>query len=61
MFGEEVETGPFARNNDGTAKDPAAFQDALKSDAQKLQMVEQVRQSTGTRPPSGSPRTKLTR
>ena len=44
MFGDEEENanGPFARNKDGTAKDPKAFQDALKRDAEKLQMIEQV-------------------
>lgn len=44
MFGDEGENanGPFARNKDGTAKDPKAFQDALKRDAEKLQMIEQV-------------------
>ncbi|XRB13156.1 hypothetical protein RI054_05g29930 [Pseudoscourfieldia marina] len=43
MFGDEEENanGPFARNKDGTAKDPKAFQDALKRDAEKLQMIEQ--------------------
>ena len=32
--------GPFALNNDGTARDPVAFQLALKNDAAKMQALQ---------------------
>lgn len=32
--------GPFALNTDGTARDPAAFQSALRSDQAKLQALQ---------------------
>ena len=32
--------GPFALNTDGTARDPVAFQLALKTDAAKLQALQ---------------------
>ncbi|EIE18679.1 hypothetical protein COCSUDRAFT_59989 [Coccomyxa subellipsoidea C-169] len=33
--------GPYALNDDGTAKDPAAFQQALKSDREKMQALKE--------------------
>ena len=35
-----AEDGPFAINPDGSAKDPLAFQKALKEDASKLKALE---------------------
>ena len=35
-----AEDGPFAINSDGSAKDPLAFQKALKEDASKLKALE---------------------
>ena len=32
--------GPFALNTDGSARDPAAFQSALRSDLAKLQALQ---------------------
>lgn len=37
----EMETsGPFALNEDGTAKDPKAFQEALRSDERRMEMLQ---------------------
>jgi hypothetical protein len=32
--------GPFAMNDDGTAKDPVAFREALRSDPEKMEALE---------------------
>lgn len=33
--------GPYALNEDGTAKDPHAFQQALRSDTEKMKALEE--------------------
>ncbi len=33
--------GPYALNDDGTAKDPAAFRQALKSDPEKMEALKE--------------------
>ncbi len=35
-----MEDGPFAFKDDGTAKDPAAFQQALRGDAERMAALE---------------------
>ena len=35
-----MDNGPFTLNNDGSAKSPAAFQDALKQDAEKMAALQ---------------------
>ncbi|KAK9907304.1 hypothetical protein WJX75_001087 [Coccomyxa subellipsoidea] len=37
--------GPYALNEDGTAKDPVAFQKALKSDSEKMVALEEEPES----------------
>ena len=41
----EMADGPYALNEDGTAKDPVAFQKALKSDPQKMVALEEEPES----------------
>ena len=37
--------GPYALDDDGTAKDPAAFQQALKSDPEKMEALKEEPES----------------
>jgi hypothetical protein len=41
----EMADGPYALNEDGTAKDPVAFQKALKSDSEKMVALEEEPES----------------
>lgn len=40
--------GPYALTPDGSAKDPQAFQQALKQDAEKLAQLDKVSNAVST-------------